>query len=284
MNGQSAAPDFAGIHKSLVLPGRNDREQTYPTRSDYLDHLVREGYARDEADFAARPSLVVAVHQHWHALAQQGCRFAAFLSTRPVEHGWGRVVVPGEPGWDDELWGQISRVVATAIRSPAVQALSLIFPGVTSEEQLVRTLLELEGRLDWRLLPLPEPEGGWRAPVPVVGLALRVPLNRTVFSWPVGLGPFEFLPFTRRSPLTEVALVTKPRRNPPRSARIKGAPDAAHLADMPVNVEDAVFEKLWVNTERHKEFVLGDGGDPRAKAKVTFAVPARLWKREPDEQ
>lgn len=184
MSGQSGFPDFRGLGKSLVLPGRNGRTQEYPTRGDYLEYLVREGYVRDEADFAAQPELVARVHEHWHGLGQQGCRFAVFLSTRPAEHGWGRIVVPGaDPAaWDEELWGGIAEGVETAVRRPAPQALSLLFPGVASEEHLVSLVEHLESRLGWTLLDVPEPATGWGAPEPMVGVAFRVPLNKEVLA------------------------------------------------------------------------------------------------------
>ena len=269
-----------------MLPGRNDRDQEYPTRVDYLEYLVAEGFARDDEDFADQPELVARVHEHWHGLGQQGCRFAVFLSGRPVEHGWGRIVVPGaDPdAWDDGIWSGLSEGVAAAIRRAPTQALSLLFPGIASETSLVALVAALEARLGWTLLPLPEPAAGWGAPEPVVGIAFRIPLNREVLAWPIALGPFDFLPATRRSPITEVILVTKPKRYPLRSERITDDPGAAHLADMPVGVEDDVFERLWVGTQRHKAFVLGDGGDPRAKAKVSFILPARLWTRDAEEE
>lgn len=281
VSGPSGGPDFRGLGKSLVLSGRKGRSQEYPTRADYLEYLVREGYVRDEADFIAQPELVARVHEHWHRLGQQGCRFAVFLGNRPVEHGWGRIVVPGtDPAaWEVGLWRGIAEGVDTAIRRPAAQALSLLFPGVTTEEPLVGLVERMESRLGWTLLDVPEPAAGWGAPEPVVGVAFRIPLNKDVLAWPIGLGPFDFLPATRRSPLTEIILVTKPKRYPLRSERITDDPHAAHLADMPVNVEDEVFERLWVGTQRHKAFVLGDGGDPRAKAKVSFVLPSRLWRR-----
>lgn len=276
-------PDFRGLGRSLTLPGRSEREQAYPTRADYLAWLIREGHVRDEAEFASDPQLVLRVHEHWHDQGQQGCRFAVFLSTRPVEHGWGRIVVPGsDPSlFPDGLWQDLREGVSAAIRQPAAQALSLLFPAVTTPEALVALVTGLETRLGWIVEPLAEPDRGWGAPEPVTGFGLRIPLGRKVLAWPIGLGPFEFLPTTRRAPVTEVILVTKPKRYPLRSTRIKDDPLAAHLADMPINVEDGVFDRLWTGTERHKAFVLGDGGDPRAKAKVSFVVPTRLWHRAP---
>ena len=272
-------PDFATLRRSTVLPGRRGRPERYPSRADYIEYLIRAGFIDAEAELAERPELVAAVHSHWHGTGHQGCRFAVFLSTRPAEHGWGRIVVSGARAaqWDDDLWREIAENVSLQIESPSAQALSLLFPGVIDVESLLELIHGLERRLGWTLQMLPQPDGGWRGSEPLVGLAFRVALTADVFAWPLGLGPFDFLPATRRAPVTEVILVVKPKVYPLRSKRITDDKQAAHLADMPVLVEDPAFDRLWTTTEKQKATILGSGPEPRAKARVTFVVPERVW-------
>ena len=270
--------DFRKIRRSLVLPGKNQRKHAYSTRADYVHYFMNHQLAKDDADFAAKNEFVLGVHEHWHSRAQQGCRFASFLSTRMPRSGWQRAVV----SWrrlveDTDQVADLRATVAAAIADPDCHALSLLFPEIVAETQLVDLIRFLNCELGWLLEVVPEPADQWHAPEPIVTLAFRIPLTSRVAAWPLGFGPFEFLPLTRRGPLVEIAFVTKPRMYPVRSMRIKDNPSAAHLADIPIDVSDPTFDRLWVRTEDQKELVLGDQIGAPAKARVTFAVPTRLW-------
>lgn len=227
------------------------------------------------------PDLVLAIHQHWHSTAQQGCRFASFLSNNPLGHGWGRIVVPGAGAadWSLAAWDELGTLVQDAISNPESQALSILFPSVVSSEGLADLILHLEHRLGWTAherAVTDDPEYGH-----LTGLELRLPLNSETESWPLLLGPFEFMPITRRSPIAEVALVVKAKTFPLRSTRINPDPAAAHLADMPITLDDDAFDALWASTERQKALMLDGQPEPRAKAKVTLVIPTAAWARLP---
>ena len=254
----------------------------YSTRADYVEYFINHQLVKDDADFATKNAFVLSVHEHWHSRAQQGCRFAAFLSTRMIESRWQRTVVPGARL--KEVCTQVLNlpaIIAGAVADQDCRALSLLFPEIVSETQLVNLIHDLENELGWPLTVVPQPAERWHAPEPVVSLAFRISLTPGVAAWPLGFGPFAFLPLTRRAPIVELAFVTKPKMYPLRSPRIKDDPSAAHLADIPVDLSDVAFDRLWDKTEKHKTRVLGDQTAAPAKARITLAVPVRLWPTRP---
>ena len=273
-----ATPRFQNLHRSRTLPHPPGRPLSFPTRADYIDRLVQEQRIGGADELQDHPDLVLAIHEHWHSTAQQGCRFASFLSNNPLGHGWGRIVVPGAGAadWSHEAWDEIGALVQGAITNPESQALSILFPSVISSEGLADLILNLQHRLGWiarECAVTDDDEYG-----PLVGLELRMPLNSDTESWPLLLGPFEFMPITRCSPITEVALVVKPKTFPLRSLRINPDPAAAHLADMPITLDDDAFDALWVSTERQKALILDGQPEPRAKAKMTLVIPTAAWE------
>lgn len=270
-------PDFRWLPESRTIE-RDGRPLSFPTRSDYVQRLIERGHLSSEEKLAERPGLVRAIHRHWHGRAQQGCRFATFLSSDPLRFSWGLVVARGgnRGEWSAAEWDEIRDLVTESIGDPAAQAMSLLFPAVTTPEGLVDLMLHFEHFLGWSFLELEspaDPEFG-----PIVALGIRVPLNDDVLAWPLVLGPFRFFALTRDGPITEVALMLKPKVYPLRS-QITDDPESAHLADLPVPLDDEAYERMWQNTRRQKALVLGDPAEPRAKAKVSLTLPADLWHR-----
>lgn len=268
-------PDFRWLPESRTIE-RDGRPLSFPTRSDYVQRLIERGHLSSEAELAERPGLVRAIHRHWHGKAQQGCRFATFLSSDPLNFSWGLVAPRGgsRGDWSAAEWEQIRVLVAESIRNPAAEAVSLLFPAVTTPDGLVDLLLHFQNYLGWSILEFDipaDPELG-----PMVALGIRVPLSEDVLAWPLVLGPFSFFALTRDGPITEVALMLKPKVYPLRS-QITDDPGSAHLADLPVPLDDEAYERMWQNTRRQKALVLGDPAEPRAKAKVSLALPAYLW-------
>lgn len=280
-------PDFRRIQRGLKIRGPNSTPWQFSTREDYVNCLVAQGSIRDEADLCASEELVIAVQRHWHARGQNGCEFARGLSKDAPAHGWGARVWWGLPSdWPDRQWAAIGACVRAAINDPDTKAISLLFPDITTGEELVRLVREL-GRLpDWWLGALPQP-------VQAEGRPDRVPIRLTVHlvsskrAWPLGFGPFDFLPATRRAPFTEVALVTKPKRSPRRQG-IRPKPRVAHLADIHLDEGDELVTKWdsrWEQTTSRKRTVIRGDVPPQAveaelqlaKARVTLAIPEALW-------
>ena len=270
--------DFRAFSSSsLQIPRPNQTDLAFPQRSDYLQYLIERRIIASEDALDAQPNVVMDIHRHWHLKGQHGCRFAQMLSNNPVGHRWGRVVIPGaDPAkWSRALWNDIAHHVEAAMGNAEEQALSLLFPSLTSESALVELLVQLKERLRWQAVLIDRIDGPDGAPLLRIGL--RVPMSDGIAAWPIGFGPFPHLALTRRSPLTEIAFMVKPKAYPSRP-NITPDPNAAHLADMqiPVITDDA-WKKVWASTQAAKAERLADPGDPAAKAKVTFVVPESLW-------
>lgn len=272
--------DFRGIRRSLVIE-TSGKAWTFPTRQDYINHLISQGHLGCENELInQRLDLVMAIHHHWHHLGQTGCRFAQLLRKNPEETGWQIEVIPGsdEKAISPEALDHAKQTVELAIQDVNSEMISLIFPGVTSPNSLISLINSLNTLSGWIVVASEEPiETDLRGPL--INIAIRVVLNNdSVLSWILGFGPFEFLAATRRSPFTELAIRTKPKISKPTFAELNPDLLAAHLADIPVTVSSNVFHHLWSSTKHTKRNILGLANDTTAKAKVTFTIPANLWQ------
>ena len=257
-------------------------------RKAYIRALIAQDFIKSENELLTRHDLVAETQRLWHARADQGCRFAAVLSQRGPDHdrmdeaGWFPIVVTGV---GDRLWSRKAlvdlnaQIERLARRVNAAQAMSIIFPAITKPEALVRLIRGIGALPRWTL-EVPPADVGVRPPLEqgMLHVGLRYEVAPGCRSYALGLGPFAFLPRTRRSPFTEIALVAKPARGPTKSPRLPRKVHEAHLAYMNIGwLEPAAFEKLIDSTTAHRLALLG-GQNPSAKARVTFVLPADLWE------
>jgi hypothetical protein len=257
-------------------------------RKAYIRALIKQGFIKSENALLARHDLVAETQRLWHAKAEQGCRFAAVLSQRSDDHdrmdevGWFPIVVTGV---GDKLWSKKAlvdlnaQIERLARRVNAAQALSVIFPAITKPEALIRLVRELGALPRWTLEAPPIDEKV-KPPLEqgMLNIGLRYEVATGCSSYALGLGPFAFLPRTRRAPFTEIALVAKPARGATKSSRLPRKAHEAHLAYMNIDwLEPDAFEKLIDTTMAHRLLLLG-GENPSAKARVTLVVPADLWE------
>lgn len=270
--------DLKGITLSTEISRPGQASWKFSSYEDYLNHLVRHGVVIDEPELLNRPDLVTAIQADWHQKGQNGCNFARLLSRDAPGHGWATVVVPGGTArWDPDVLYSLGEKVRDAVADPAYTALSVIFPEVREPQTLVSLVHRLAELPDWSMETdfIPASTFGDDQ---LVRVMLRVRLNwEEVISWVLGFGPFDFLPVTRRAPFTEIALAVKPKGAPARSPYLNADPGLAHLADLPLDVPAATFDKLLDSTASRKRILLGGVENPAAKARVTFAVPTELW-------
>ncbi len=268
-------PDLRRVRRSRRIGAKR---WPFPSRRDYINWARSHGRIEQVAEFDRSPQLVAEIQRHWHESGQNGCRFAQLLSKGPAEHGWRVVVVVRgyEKGWLNRVLPDIHQQVARSIRHPATQALSFLFPGITTIADLVQLLVRLDGLEDWAVEEPDEPiEIDGRMYVPV---GVRVLLgHKGVRSWALGFGPFPFLPATRQAPFTELVLATKPKVFPLRDKRLNSNPLLAHLADVSAPVDDEDYGRLWSSTGTNKADILNGQRLDAARARVTFIVPRRQW-------
>jgi hypothetical protein len=236
-----------------------------PTREDYRRALAavgipRSGVLEDDADLAA------AVQAHWHAGGHNACIFAENLSTTRAEAGWDTYVLAGAP---EELADAIAAICVERLPIPEVQVVSALMPRLDNAEEIVRLLRRLGSLPDWRvdeLDRLPDPD---LREVILIGLRAKVELDH--WAEVLGFGRFPGQANTRLAPFTELAIRAKEPPRPRRNQR-------AYIADIEMGLDRIVAYEWWHATKRIRAARLGDVQDRRGKARVTFALEARVWE------
>ena len=152
------------------------------------------------------------------------------------------------------------------------RVLAFFIPYVLTPETLVDLVLALSELPLWTI----DREWAWRRTLILVGLRVRI--DERVLAETLGLGPFQFLPPTRQCPITSLEIRTKPQKAI--RHKFRSGIKLAHLDKLPTDEFltarqfQVRFKKL---TPLLKSRILGGFEDQRAKAKVTFAVPAAIW-------
>ena len=267
--------------KGLPLQDEYGRTMRFPTRRDYIDQMKAHGLISSVADFVNNDKLTEAVYLDWLLRPQVGCVFAQILA-RPVNRTGVRTVVArgasgsGMPG---ELASQIAGLVDECVENESAEALSVLMPQVLDRERLTLLVWELGHQPGWSI----EQERPWRETLVMVGL--RVEIADDVLAETLGMGPFDIFPTTRQCPVTTLEVRTKTKRA--KVSHVSRTHRAAHLADLPIDsLTNVEFRTRFTRfTPWLKSRILGAQGDARAKAGVTYSVPAVMWsflkKNEP---
>lgn len=249
----------------------------FPMRQDYIRQLRDHGLIRDEAEFIAKDHLAEAVYLDWLLRPQVGCVFAQLLA-RPIHRSGVRTTVvrgASGTGLPSEMAVDVNRLVTECVNDPSIEALSILMPQMVDVETLTHFVWELTKQPGW----IVEQEHVWRRTLVLVGL--RVDIGEGVVAETLGMGPFDIFPTTRQCPITTLEIRTKTWRAK-KSHRSK-THLAAHLADIPVEhiLTNAQFGSRFKRfTPWLKKRILGGNGrDLRAKAGVTYSVPAAIWAR-----
>lgn len=259
--------------RGLRLYDERGRRMDFPQRQNYVDHLREHGFIRSEGDFIANDSLTQAVYLDWLRRSQVGCVFAQLLA-RPAHRSGVKTVTVRSPcalGDPSALADQIAQLVNESVEEPSAEALTVLLPQVRDDELLARCTWELGNKPKWTI----EQEHPWRT---LVLVGLRVAIAPDVVAETLGMGPFSIFPTTRQCPITTLEVRTKTTRAK-RSHHSSGH-RAAHLADLPTEhflTPAEHRDRFKVFTPRLKERILEGEADSRAKAGVTYSVPAAVW-------
>ena len=265
--------DFSYIGKSNQFVDDRGRLKRFPSRHDYVNSLMAQGLASDDADFQRRPDLVEIVYLDWLRRGQVGCIFAQLFGRLRNRKGLSTmVVVPKEERAPLALAREIDSLVVNAMKGTGTNAASVLLPGIRDVDALTDLIVNLAYLGGWEI----ELETPWRKTMVMVGL--RRFLSDDIWAEVLGLGPFPFLPPTRQSPITSLEL----RTSPDRALKSKSNPlmRAVHLAQLPTEhflTRDQFRDRFKTWTPGWKARILGGARDYRAKARVTFTVPAAIW-------
>lgn len=256
------------VERSEVVAA-GEATMSFSCPDDYRRLLCSVLELESPAALGRYPALVAQVQSDWHRQGQNGCLFAKVLNSARPTYGWDTIVVPEGPV--EQAARRVEEHTRVGIAAEGTRIVSLIFPWLTADEELAALLRGLARIPGWSVSLMGPGED------PVM-LAVRVALQEgEVDSWVLGFGPFTFLPRTRRAPFTELVVPVKPKVAG--QHRMDDDMTRSHLADVPVPaLLDPKFEGLVASTGAHRLFVLGGTEDARAKAKVTYAIPAAAWE------
>ena len=270
--------DVANILKSaprgLQLLDERSRTMKFPTRRDYILHLQKYGLIVDEVDFISSDRLNEAVYRDWLSRPQVGCIFAQLLSRSAYRTGIRTVVARGVSGRGDprELASQISGLVDNSVNDACNEALSVLLPQILDPESLAQLVWELSKRPGWAI----EKERSWRGTLVLIGL--RVEIAPAALAETLGMGPFQIFPTTRQCPITTLEIRTKTERA--KKSRLTSKHLAAHLAQIPFGhkLTNSEFRSRFRKfTPALRKRILGNREDSRAKAGITYSLPAAIW-------
>jgi len=259
----------------LERPIEGKRPRRFPERSDLVTSLVEQGLVADEADLLGRrPDLVGDLMLNWIQHSQTSCRFATQLAKLRDQAGWHNVVFPRR------LNDLTFRTMIDSVICPppdTAELIMFVFPWVQTAEDLAGLIAQIVTCSGW----------SWVEPIAIdapaadeclVGLRWLLPSGKSE-SWALGFAPFNFMPFTRRSPYAAVVIRAADPR--PENRPHEGlAP--VHLAQVPHFFGERGTPdtgEIWKSTQLQREELLGGELTYAAKARVSFVLPRRLADR-----
>lgn len=264
--------DFKPLDLTVASSVRYGRRE-FPARSDYESAYAELGVASELV--WDDPARVAATMRHWHTLGQTGCLFARQLARLANSERWATAVIPGTD--PDELRKRttttVSGAIAAGISDPGCEIVSLVYPDATS----VAHLKAIVGSLA-QGTAITSSEDRSQDGTTIVALRLDV-TGDGCLAWIMAFGPFgpfAAWPATRRGPLLELAIRTKPKPGD-LFHKLNQDASAAHLADSSLPFSTDQMERIFERTEKTTRDVLGHAPDFRSAAKATFSFPSTEW-------
>lgn len=257
------------IFKLSVTCSEKFGRRTFPTRNDYIRALESDegaqGGIEESAEVATR------VMRHWHTTGQTGCLFARMLGRQATAAEWPTAVVLCDDNGEcnQRQIGSVRDTISGCIDRPEVQLVSLVFPRIVSVEGLKRLTCALN---DAGAIGFFEDD----AISERVRIAGRVDIGSGVLAWVMAFGPYPDWPPTRRGPLLEFVVRTKPK-GPGLFEKLNQDLGVAHLADVDLGLSTPHTSRLFEQTEKSTRDVLGGEPDEISAAKTTFSFPVRTW-------
>lgn len=213
-----------------------------------------------------RPRVLAAAQRDWHIRGQNGCVFARLAALAAGGLRWDYVVADFVPGVSTTA--AVGEMVRDHAAADGVEVLSLLVPGLTTADEVVRFVRELA-----------ESSAFWLERDDVIDelvvAHLRYPVPAApddVQAWVMGFGPFDWMPGTRRSPYFELVIRVR-EKNPWLFHRLNQDRGVAHLADVPLNMPQHHWEHRWQSTRRRTRMILQKEPDSYSAAKCTLAIP-----------
>lgn len=266
--------DFSKLGKSCSI-SIDGHTESFSQRADYLRWAKDAGYIGSWLDILREPVLAETIYRNWQCQGQLACRFAQRMASDPASfHLKTYIAHTTESGelLPSELEA-ISKAFKDACEDQDIEAITILFPVIESPESLLKLLHNLSKIPGWEIAGHLNPSDRFDR----IYVGIHVSVSDSAFAEGLGFGPYEFLPFTRRSPIVALELRTK-LEQPKKSSLPVQKPDRLHLAGIKLNWKPDAIERVLERTEKARRDYLG-GDDSAAKAKVAFAIPADLWRQ-----
>lgn len=240
-----------------------------PSRDDYATAFMSTGDLAHGEDLAAHAELIAAAQAHWHTGPHNACVFAAHMSKKRKANGWESYVV-GDNGGPDRDAETIHAIWSQRLFDPSTEIVSVILPHGDDAGYLAQLLRRLETLPSWELIDKGQEADDLLGPLQKLGLLVNVEFEFR--SEVLGFGPHAAFANTRQAPFPELAI----RAKPPRKRRKDKRAFMAQV-DIPGLPQDE-FGIWWDQTKANRASRVGADHDDRAKARVTFAIPASTWE------
>ena len=209
----------------------------------------------------------------WRQQPPVGCVFARIIARRPAAYAQQIVEITGKDSPTD-VAAEIAARIGTLVSDHETQAAAILMPNVSSLEVLAKVALALDHESMWKVTTshlVSTPAGDMVA----FHIVREIPFGTTTCpSEALVLGPYPEFPPTRQAPITALEIyVGAPRPNDPKTGNPTSKANLAHMeTHLPT---ERAFMKTWNNSVDGRAKSLGCD-DNRAKAKVSFVIPAAL--------
>jgi hypothetical protein len=157
---------------------------------------------------------------------------------------------------------------------------TLLLPDITTLAKLASVALELRSHPKWQVTTTAL-RGSPVADLVAVHVVRDIPFQSTACpSEALVMGPFKEFPPTRRAPVIALELfVGPPLPRDPKTHKPTTKANLAHADLTDTELDSAQIDMMWESSRVARLKSLGNREDDRAKAKVSFVIPAALARR-----
>lgn len=191
---------------------------------------------------------------------QNGCIFAQKLSKLDeIKNGWYKQV------FYTINTSVIDKVIEESIFSQEVEVISLLFPNIKTEIEVIKLVKKLIAQSQYIFMQEPVLYNKHEISIPLrINIADKG--KPQVLSWIMTFAPLESYPNTRQSPIFEIAIRVK-EKNQYIYKNLNQSRSDAHLADTPFYLPDSIVDSTWNATFRNTQYLLGHKPDLKSAAK-----------------
>lgn len=175
----------------------------------------------------------------------------------------------------EELAKEIEDAIRGWVADPKVDAACVILSKPIEIDELVQVALRLQDTHSWGLATGKIPSGNFPDELVSIALTRSIPYgDSTIPSEVLVLGPFAYFPKTRRTDCVAFEIFVGTPGVDPKTGQAPTRANLAHVR-LPFATQHA-FESAWKQSVEGRLASLGNKDDPRAKAKVSFVIPATV--------